>query len=306
MSDWTSPFFRAPLSRAMWSKPDLHLHSNRSDGVLSPELLLHECIQAGVTVLAVTDHDTMAGSDILMHMESPIPVIPAVELSMADMPGLHLLAYGLTEGRELREKLTVLTRKREERAERMIRKLEEMGMPLSFRALCDKRRLEGGDESTIGRPHIARALVRAGYCKTMQEAFSKYIGSGKPAYVPAERMQMREAIPLLNRCGYLPVLAHPRELKLEDHLLEAFLDRLCDLGLKGLEVYHPSCQEADTKCLLRMAKCRGLLVTGGSDFHQENDGKHGRIGCMAERWSSREQDMEVFMSALEKEVRNRV
>ena len=297
MSSWKNRSFPALSSRDLM-KPDLHLHTNRSDGVLEPELLLHECIQAGLTVMAVTDHDTMAGSDMLSRMDTPIPVIPAVELSMSDMHGLHILAYGLSEGTLLREKLSYLTLKREERAEKMIRKLDEMGMHISFRQLQEKRRLEGGREATIGRPHIARALVRGGFCRNMQDAFARYIGAGKPAYIAAERMSIREALPLIRHSGFIPVLAHPRELKMEDQLLEAFLDRLCELGLMGMEVYHPSCREDDTDTLRRMAESRGLLVTGGSDFHQDNDRKHGKIGGMSDRWKNREQDMEKFMDQL--------
>ncbi len=296
-------------------RADLHLHTNRSDGVMSPELLCHECIQNGLTYIAVTDHDTMAGSDSLVSMAPPVVVIPAVEMSMEDMPGLHLLAYGTAQGNMLREKLSYLASMREERAKEMIRKLSVLGMKLSYRDLAYKRKLEGGQDSTIGRPHIARALVRAGYCKSMQEAFAKYIGNNKPAYVPSVRMAIRDAIPLVNASGFIPVLAHPRELHLEEQVLQGFLDRLCDLGLRGLEVYHPSASSYGYESLRHMAEERHLLVTGGSDFHQENDGKHGKIGCMMQVWEKCTEDMSQFqaellkmeqtMSIAESEVRSR-
>ncbi len=279
--------------------PDLHLHTNCSDGVLSPELLMHECSMQGITLMAVTDHDTMAGSDILCKEEHSIPVIPAVELSMADLPGLHLLGYGLAEGKKLREKIAELATLRDKRARLMLERLKEMGMPISYKELLAKRHLEGGPESTIGRPHIARALVRGGYCKNMQEAFAKYIGNEKPAYIPSERMHIEQAICLLNESGFLPVLAHPRELHLEDHFLESLLDKYCMFGLKGLEVYHPSARNKGYEPLLNMARRRGLLVTGGSDFHQENDNKHGRIGSTAYAWDSKEEDIAAFMEALQ-------
>ena len=281
-------------------RPDLHLHTNCSDGVMSPELLMHECCKSGITLMAVTDHDTMSGSDALCEGNPPIPVIPAVELSMAEMPGLHLLGYGLARGQKFRDKIQELAALRDQRAQLMLQRLKEMGMPISYRDLLAKRHLEGGPDSTIGRPHIARALVRAGYCRNMQEAFAKYIGNGKPAYVPSERMHIEEAISLMNACGFLPVLAHPRELHLEDHLLESLLDMYCMYGLKGLEVYHPSARAKGYEPLVRMARRRGLLVTGGSDFHQENDSKHGRIGSTVEVWETREEDIPAFLEALQK------
>ena len=280
-------------------RPDLHLHTNCSDGVMSPALLMHECVMSGITLMAVTDHDTMSGSDALCGQNPPIPVIPAVELSMAEMPGLHLLGYGLTRGQKLRDKITELAALRDLRAQLMLQRLKEMGMPISYKDLLAKRHLEGGPDSTIGRPHIARALVRAGYCRNMQEAFAKYIGNGKPAYVPSERMHIEEAIGMMNECGFLSVLAHPRELHMEDHLLESLLDKYCMYGLKGLEVYHPSGRIRGYEPLVRMAKRRGLLITGGSDFHQENDNKHGKIGSTAEAWESREDDIQAFMEALQ-------
>lgn len=279
-------------------RPDLHLHTNCSDGVMSPELLLHECSQKGITLMAVTDHDTMSGSDALCRAESQIPVIPAVELSMAEMPGLHLLGYGLTRAEELRKKITELAEMRDRRAQMMIEKLKSMGMSISYKELLSKRQLEGGKDSTIGRPHIARALVRAGYCRNMQEAFARYIGNDKPAYIRTERMHIEQAIELLNRCGFLPVLAHPRELQLEDYLLESLLDKYCMYGLKGIEVYHPSARAKGYAPLVRMASNRQLLVTGGSDFHQENDNKHGGIGSTIDAWESREKDISAFMEAL--------
>ena len=279
-------------------RPDLHMHTNCSDGVMSPELLLHECCLSGITLMAVTDHDTMSGSDQLIQAESPIPVIPAVELSMQEMPGLHLLGYGLTRAEPLRAKIADLADKRSKRAQLMIERLRELGMPLSYRELAAKRVLEGGADSTIGRPHIARALVRKGYCRNMQEAFAKYIGNQGVAYIPSERMKMEEGVKLLNDVGFLPVLAHPRELKLEDHMLESLLDRYCAYGLRGLEVYHPSGRAKGYDTLLRMARSRQLLVTGGSDFHQENDGKHGKIGCTADAWESKEEDIPALMEAL--------
>lgn len=273
------------------TRPDLHLHSNSSDGVLSPELLVYEAAQAGVTVMAVTDHDTFAGSDSLRGVETPMPVIPGVELSISDMDGLHLLGYGLCEGRLLRSEVDRLARCRVERAKEMLERLRALGVPLDWRVLERKYR------GTVGRPHIARALVHEGYVASMQEAFDRYLGHGRPAYVAGERLDMRTAIDLMRRSGFLPVLAHPCELGKDDVTLTALLRRWQEQGLAGVEVYHPSARSHGFETLDRMARRMGLLVTGGSDFHQEND-KHGKIGSTAQDWARAEEDMAALTDAL--------
>lgn len=275
------------------TRPDLHLHSTFSDGVMVPELLLHEAVQAGVTVMAVTDHDTFAGSDALLGTDTPIPVIPGVELSISDMHGLHLLGYGYARGEELRRTVEALAQKRVERARRMLERLAEMGMPLDWRVLERKYR------GTVGRPHIARAMVHARYVSRMQEAFDKYLGHGRPAYVPSERLGMAEALELLRRNGFVPVLAHPWELGLNAEQLVPLIDKWQAQGLLGLEVYHPSAESHGWHTLENIARRRGLLVTGGSDFHQEND-RHGRIGATAPFWARAEEDMEALRDALER------
>lgn len=278
------------------TRPDLHLHSTYSDGVLSPELLVDDAVGAGVTVMAITDHDTFAGSDVLRGSHTPIPVIPGVELSISDMRGLHLLGYGLGEASELRQVVSDLATKREERARAMLQRLAEMGKPLDWRML--KRKYRG----TVGRPHIARAMVHAGYVNRMQEAFDRYLGHGKPAYVPGKRLTMAEALPLLARNGFVSVLAHPCELQQPEPMLTCLLEKWRDMGLRGVEVYHPSAASRGYGTLDAMARRLGLLVTGGSDFHQEND-RHGRIGATADAWIRAEEDVAALMEALHASVK---
>lgn len=274
-------------------KPDLHMHSTLSDGVLSPESLVDEAVSAGVTIMAITDHDTFAGSDLLRGIATAIPVIPGVELSMRDMHGLHLLGYGRTEARPLRETVERLAQQRVERAREMLRKLSALGMPLEWKALERKYR------GTVGRPHIARAMVHAGYVSRMQEAFDLYLGHDKPAYVPGERLSMEEALPLMRENGFVPVLAHPYELQLPEEQLLPLLDKWQAQGLMGVEVYHPSARSHGFEALDRMARRRGLLVTGGSDFHQEND-KHGRIGSTAAFWARAQEDVNALLETMER------
>ena len=209
-------------------KADLHMHSTFSDGVLQPEELVRECVGLGIQMMALTDHDTFDGSDRLRAQWSPIPVLPAVELSMRDTHGLHLLGYGMTEAQPLRARVKELSALRLERAHEIVRRLEKLGMPLDWEDLL--ARCNG----SVGRPHIARAMVRAGYVATMQEGFTRHLSPGCPAYVSGERMNMQEALALLRENGFVPVLAHPRELKLEDQLLVPLLEKWKEQGLMGL------------------------------------------------------------------------
>ena len=266
------------------------MHSTFSDGVLSPSLLVEKAMSMGVTVMAVTDHDTFEGCDSLRDAALPIPVIPGVELSLRDMPGLHLLGYGLTAAPVLRGRVAELARMRVGRAEAMVRRLRDMGIAL------DWERMTAGCRGTVGRAHVARALVAEGYSATLQEAFERYLGEGKPAYVPGERMSMAEALPLLRGEGFVPVLAHPALLNKDDMTLRQLLEAWADRGLMGVEVYHPSLMGREA-ALERMARSMGLLVTGGSDYHQDGD-SHGQMGATAEGWQRAEEDMTALWNAL--------
>ena len=269
------------------------MHSTFSDGVLAPPRLVEKAVSMGVTVMAITDHDTFDGVDSLKGQATPIPVIPGVELSLRDMHGLHLLGYGMTEAQELRQTVADLAAKRLNRAETMVQHLADMGMPLDWAAMTD------GYSGTVGRAHVARALVAQGYVKTMEEAFSKYIGEGKPAYVAGERLSMAEALPLMRRCGFVPVLAHPAQLGKDELTLRTLLEHWQQQGLMGVEAYHP-CQRGKEAAYDRMARSLGLLVTGGSDYHKDGD-SHGLPGSTAAAWQTAQQDVESLLAAIEKE-----
>lgn len=265
------------------------MHTSFSDGVLTPAQLVEEAASLGVTVMAVTDHDTFRGADSLRGKKLPIPVIPGVELSLRGMRNLHLLGYGRGEARELRQTVADLARKREARAVAMLEKLAALGMPLQAESLAH--------EGTVGRAHIARAMVAAGYVATVQEAFDRYLSEGCPAYVPGERLSMEEALPLMRRSGFVPVLAHPTLLGVDDMTLRTLLGSWQRLGLMGVEVYHPSRAGRGFDALARMARRMGLLVTGGSDFHQEGD-SHGLPGCTADRWPHADRDVQALEQAM--------
>ena len=272
-------------------KPDLHMHTTASDGVLSPSELVSCAASRGVTIMAITDHDTLDGADSLRGMDMPIPVITGVELSMADMHGLHLLGYGRTEAPELRCVVRELAEKRLTRAERMVEKLCAMGFALDYEEI--RARCQG----SVGRPHIARMMVEKGYVRSTEAAFDKYIGNDGPAYVPNERLTMAEALPLLLRNGFVPVLAHPAELNKDDVTTHALIDAWQKQGLMGVEVYHPSQQKRSYARLDAFVRRAGLLVTGGSDYHCD-DNRHGQPGSTARYWRDAEADVEALLAAI--------
>lgn len=272
-------------------KPDLHMHTTASDGLLSPRALVEFAASRGVTLMAVTDHDTFDGADSLRGKETPIPVLTGVELSIADMKGLHLLGYGAGDAPELRQVVRDLAEKRLTRAARMAEKLTEMGFPLDYGELC------AACEGTVGRMHIVRAMLEKGYIRTAEEAFERYLGEGKPAYVAGERLTMAQALPLMRRNGFVPVLAHPAELEKDDMTLRALIEAWQKQGLMGVEVYHPSQERRGFAPLDAMVRRMGLLVTGGSDYHCE-DNRHGQPGCTAIHWRSCEADAAALLSAI--------
>lgn len=278
--------------RKTMSRPDLHAHSTCSDGTLSPMELVRAAARAGVTTLAITDHDTFAGIDSLQGVETPIEVLIGVELSLVDMHGLHLLGYGLSPAPELRQTVRDLADKRLKRARQMTEKLTGLGMPIDFDELTANC---GG---SVGRLHIARAMLVAGHVTTIQEAFERWIGQNGPAYVAGERLSMAEALPLMRQGGFVPVLAHPAELNKDDLTLRALLESWRKQGLMGVEVYHPSQRSRGFAALDATVRRMGLLVTGGSDFHTPVGDKHGALGAMADAWLRRDEDIAALKAAM--------
>ncbi len=270
---------------------DLHMHSSASDGVLPPRELVAFAASRGVELMALTDHDTFDGVDSLRGQELPIPVLTGVELSLRDMNGLHLLAYGDAEAAELRQTVRDLAAKRFTRGRRMVDKLVEMGFSLDYDEMC------ANCQGTLGRMHIARAMLAKGYIGNTEEAFARYIGEGKPAYVPNESLSMAEALPLLTRNGFVPVLAHPAELNRDDMTLRMLIEAWQKQGLRGVEVFHPSQEKRGFAPLEAMVRRMGLLVTGGSDYHCE-DNRHGMPGYPAPHWRNAAEDACALLTAV--------
>ncbi len=249
---------------------DLHTHSDRSDGVLSPSALLDEAQRHGVRALALTDHDTLDGIGEASERGRAlgIEVVAGVELSVSEDSGrrqLHLLGYGVSQNPgPLCDALERLRVAREERAERSLEALRAHGIAL------DRTRVrEIAGAGTIGRPHLARALVEAGHCSDNDEAFVRFLRTGRPAYIPSPGLSARDAIALVHEAGGVASLAHP-PLSIgidREGGLEKLVGRLVALGLDGLEVDHPKHTPNQRRKLARWCRDHGLLATGGSDFH---------------------------------------
>lgn len=226
----------------------------------------------GIKVLAITDHDTIDGLPAAQAEAQRwgITVIPGVELStISGREEIHLLGYFVDPDEpELQALLARAREARRDRARRMVARLAGLGMPVAWERLLDL----AGEGSVIGRPHVAMSLLEAGHVGSWEEAFDRWIGRGRPAYVERYKLAPEEAARLVRCNGGLPVLAHPYiygrdgERK-RDMDLERWLPRLQRAGLAGIEVYYPNYPQRVHRRLLALAASRGLVVTGGSDFH---------------------------------------
>jgi hypothetical protein len=238
---------------------DLHTHSSASDGELSPEALVQLARARRVDAIALTDHDTIAGLDAAMAAgkQHGVEVIPGVELSAdVEKAEVHVLGYFIDWHKpRFLSMLETFREARCGRAEKMVQKLGAAGVPIAF-----ERVQQIAGDASLGRPHVAQALLEAGHVATLAEAFDKYIGRNGPAYVERFKLTPTDAVTLILQAGGVPVLAHPREVK-------HFVEPLVKVGLIGLEVYYGLYDDATTSELARLAKQYGLLATGGSDFH---------------------------------------
>lgn len=244
---------------------ELHCHTTFSDGVLTPTELVSLAKERGVKALAITDHDTLGGWDeaVAASKEAEIEIVPGVELSTVyNGRSLHILGY--YPRRELIEKpLVERLTGRKRRAARMVEKLAEMGYPLEI------SRLEGN--MAVCRPHIASAMVRAGYVGSTQEAFARFIGEDCPAYVHYEKFSSAEGIELIRECDGVPVWAHPYLFR--GGKVAEVLPELVSAGLMGIEVYHPDCSPSRQRQLLEYCQKYNLIATGGTDYHGSLSGR---------------------------------
>ena len=245
---------------------DLHLHSNVSDGVDSPTRLLQLAVEAGVTTAALTDHDTLDGlvEATAAARTLGIRLIPGVELSV-DHNGskIHMLVYFTDPGDgPLQDRLQSLLDGRGDRNIRIVDRLSELGYDIT---LDDVRRQAAGP--SVGRPHIADALIERGYFAHRDEVFEDLLRDGGAAYFPRSRLTAEEAITLAREANQVPVVAHPATIQVPDGGYDALFAELRDLGLGGIEAHHPMHTPTLREHLTNLAHTLGLAATGGSDFH---------------------------------------
>lgn len=240
---------------------DLHLHSTHSDGEWSPRRLVKAARRAGLGAIAVTDHDTVGGvqETLAAGRASGVDVLSGVEISaLEEGIDLHILGYGIDPGAvALVETLNRAHDVRIDRARRMVERLAELGMPLCFDEV-----LASAGGGAVGRPHVAQALRRAGYVQSEREAFTQWLGDGKPACIEKLRISASTAIALVHQAGGVALAAHPGT-----YGGVSYLEPLLAAGLDGVEVAHSLHDERTSAELETFADARGLLKTGGSDFH---------------------------------------
>lgn len=242
---------------------DLHVHTNYSDGSLSPKEVVELARKAGFTAIGIADHDEVGGvtEAIWAGHSHNIEIVPAVELtSSSNGKEIHLLGYLIDHhNQELRENLKHFRYNRFKRMEKMIHVLRKFDLNITLEAV---RRIAG--HGSLGRLHLARALFQRKFVGTVQEAFDRYIGKGKPAYVEKPRLTIKEAIGLITSAGGVPVLAHPKLAHADNSIPE-----LVRHGLRGIEVFYSKHTPQDVDRYLAIASQYDLLVTGGSDCHGE-------------------------------------
>lgn len=241
---------------------DLHLHTFHSDGTRSPREVIDLSHEAGIDIVAISDHDNLAAYfDIKSYADDRgVTLVPATELSCGyEDVDVHILAYAFNPFDErIDERLRQFREVRQRRGATMVERLKSLGYEIDAARVVE---LAGG--GAMGRPHVARALVEAGHVSSVSEAFDKFLGTGKPAYVEKARFRIEEAIDLIHGSGGLLSIAHPTLYR--DH--ERIVPQLLDAGIDAVEVFHPDVDDENRDRYRNLARFRGKLVTGGSDDH---------------------------------------
>lgn len=245
---------------------DLHVHSNASDGSLTPTEVADEAMRMGLSAIALTDHDTIDGiPEILEYTKNkPLEVVPGIELSCYyNNREVHILGFYMDyTNPALNEELSELKKAREGRNLKMVELMQADGLPVTMEKL-----LHGNPDSVITRAHFARVLVEEGVCKDKEAAFKKYIGIGCKYYLPKPQVTCETAMRILTTYSKGAFLAHPLLYHLGYAQIEELLTYLKSLGLKGVEAYHSSNNAYESDKLRSMAMKLGLGISGGSDFH---------------------------------------
>jgi predicted metal-dependent phosphoesterase TrpH len=271
----------------MASRVDLHLHTTASDGALRPAELVQAAALIGIRVMAVTDHDSVDG---LREAQAaaralPIEVIPGIEVSAtANGDEVHVLGYFLDpEDASLREALCRLQEGRIAQARAMVERLGDLACPLDWNRVMSIA--QGG---SVGRPHIARALVERGYVKSVDEAFSRFLRRRGPGYVEGQKLLPEAAVNLIRKAGGVACLAHPIIVGASDYRLDLarLLPAMAEAGLEGVEVYYKGYTPEITASLLSLACRHRLIPTGGSDFHGGGVVADAKLGAVEVPWET--------------------
>ena len=244
---------------------DLHTHSTASDGSRAPADVVRAAKGAGLSAIALTDHDTLAGLPEARAEGGKlgVRVVPGIELSAVEgHQETHILGLHLSDVSEMEHRLVDLRQMRMNRAQRIVERLNAIGIPLMFEAV-----LKESDGGAVGRPHVARAMVAGGHVLDLREAFDKYLGNGRTAFVPKEKLSMADAIGLIRRAGGLAILAHPAQTGTRERVAALVAE-----GLDGVEVLHPSHSWDDSQRLDALVTEFKLVRSGGSDWHGAVDG----------------------------------
>ena len=251
---------------------DLHMHSTASDGSRTPADVVRAAKKASLAAIALTDHDSVAGlaEARAAGAELGVRVVNGVELSAVEGESeTHLLGLQLRDTSVLERGLADLREMRHRRARSIVDRLNELGVTLAFEDV-----LAQAGTGVVGRPHVARAMIAEGWATDSRDAFDRYLGAGRPAFVAKEQLSMRDAIAMIHAAGGLAVLAHPGSDGIRERI-----DALRALGLDGIEVKHPSHSSSDTARLRGLCEQFGLGMSGGSDWHGAADGPR-TIGMM--------------------------
>ena len=258
---------------------DLHMHSTFSDGRYTPTQLVDTAVSKGICVMAITDHDSWNGIEearaAAARHNGKIRVLTGVELgTQYEDDAVHILGYHVSmECEALHKKMNEMRHAREHRLYAMLEKLDKLGYHVEVDACDPKNR-------AVGRPHVAKALVAKGYFDSVQAVFDALLRRGGPAYVPQPKLSPHEAVALIHEAGGIAVLAHPSEL--EDWTLPERL--LSEEPFDGIEVWHPSADAEAREHWLKLAQERGLLTSGGSDFHGIPDRFPPKLGLWPVRY----------------------
>ncbi len=248
---------------------DLHTHSIYSDGTYTPEEIVRLAAEKGLAAVALTDHDTLEGVEEALHYGRVynVQVIPGIEVS-TEFEGTEIHIVGLFAGNDNKEFNDALEKLRESRINRnaeMVKRLNEIGVPVEYENV-----LKYAKGNVVSRAHIAKEIANIGYANSINDAFNKFVGKDKPAYVKRKVMSRRDTLRLIAESGGIAVLAHPLLYKLESSDLEKMVGELARCGLRGIEAYYSTHSEKDTEYIKSVAERFDLKLSGGSDFHGEN------------------------------------